>query len=64
MVRRSMEVNSVRADFGLFPTLDYPVIPLRAKRVGEFIEYQAQKNFSNPYTEYPWVSVTPSLCGQ
>ena len=24
--------------------------------------YQAQKNFTHPYTEYPWVSVTLSLC--
>ena len=23
---------------------------------------QAQKNFTHPYTEYPWVSVTLSLC--
>ena len=38
------------------------LIPLRAKRVGEFIEISAQKNFTHPYTEYHWVSVTLSLC--
>ena len=38
------------------------VIPLRAKRVGEFIEIRTKKNFTHPYTEYPWVSLTLWLC--
>ena len=38
------------------------MIPLRAKRVGGVFWNQAQKNFTHPYTEYPWVSVTLWLC--
>ena len=35
--------------------------PYASKRVGEFIEIRHKKNFTHPYTEYPWVSVTLGL---
>ena len=49
----------------LFKILNLRIIgscPLRAKRVGEFIEIRHKKNITHPYTEYPWVFVTLQLC--